>query len=58
MPNRHVDNKRCLRDALMAIAEAAPGQIGARLAAIYHPEAEWRGSHPINEMRGTEAMAA
>lgn len=58
MTTRHVDNKRRLHDALAALAEAAPCEVGARLAAIYHPDAEWRGAHPLNEVRGTEAVAA
>ncbi len=58
MTTRHVDNKRRLLNALAMLAEAAPGEVGARLAAIYHPDAEWRGAHPLNEMRGTEAVAA
>ena len=54
----NVANKRFVREALGAVAEAGLGQLEARLAAAYHPDAEWRGSHPLNEMRGVEAIAA
>ncbi len=52
----HLRNKAFVRETLMALAEAKPGQIARRLAAAYHPDAEWRGSHPLNEMRGVDAM--
>ena len=58
MTTRHVANKRLLRGAFAALAEAAPGEVAARLDAIYHLDAEWRGAHPLNEMHGTEAVAA
>jgi predicted ester cyclase len=43
--------------ALRAIAEASPRNILPRLEKAYHPQARWRGSHPMNEMVGPEAMA-
>ncbi len=54
----HLANKRFVRAALGAVAEATPATLEARLAAAYHSDAEWRGSHPLNEMRGVEAIAA
>ena len=53
----HLANKRVVRAALGALAEATPATLGNRLAEAYHPDAEWRGSYPMNEVRGTEAMA-
>ena len=53
---RHVDNKRRLYAGLAALAEAAPADRGALLAAIYHPDVHWRGSHPLNELTGLEAV--
>jgi predicted ester cyclase len=50
--------KRALLERLRAIAEATPASIGQRLAAAYHPQAHWRGSHPLNEMTGVEAIEA
>src|SRR5215210_1785753 len=49
-------NKRWLHDRLAALVEARPDAIGARLAEIYDPSAEWRGAHPLNEMRGLKAV--
>ncbi|MGL5116404.1 MAG: ester cyclase, partial [Beijerinckiaceae bacterium] len=54
----HITNKRFVREALAALAEATPGTLETRLAAAYHPGAEWRGSHPMNEMHGVEAITA
>ncbi len=49
---------RRLHDGLRALASAPPEAIGARLAGLCHAEVEWRGSHPINEMRGRAAVEA
>ena len=49
-------NKRAVWVAMQAIAESTPGALGARLAAIYHPDTAWRGSHPWNELQGLEAI--
>ena len=50
--------KRFVREALGRVAEASPGAMGAALAAAYRPDAQWRGSHPLNEMVGVDAIAA
>ena len=52
----NLTNKRAVWSAMNAIAEASPGTLIDRLAAIYHPQARWRGSHPWNEMAGVEAI--
>ncbi len=57
MPSVHVANKSFVRQALCAVAEASPATLQTRLEDAYHPDAEWRGSHPLNEMRGIDAMA-
>ena len=54
----HLANKRFVHAALGALAEAQPGSLRSRLEAAYHPDAEWRGSHPMNEMRGIDAIEA
>ncbi|MBO0906107.1 ester cyclase [Jiella sonneratiae] len=54
----HLQNKRWLRGALAALSESSLADVGSRLAGLYHPRAEWRGSHPLNEMRGPEAIEA
>ena len=53
-----IDNKKIIRRTLSALAEAAPGALMQRLGEAYHPEASWRGSHPLNEMQGIDAIAA
>lgn len=52
-----VQDKRAVWSAMHAIAESTPQTVAGRLAAIYHPDAHWRGSHPWNEMQGVDAMA-
>ncbi len=53
----HVKNKRRLYGELGRLAASAADAVGERIAALYHPQAEWRGSHPLNEVRGPEAIA-
>ena len=50
-------NKRTVLSAMHTIAEANPESVAAELAKIYHPQAQWRGSHPWNELQGVEAIA-
>ncbi len=57
-PAHHVANKRIVRDHLRAIADATSSGIEAALGRAYHPNAAWRGSHPLNEMSGVGAIAA
>ncbi len=38
------------------IAESTPATLARQLAAIYHPTAQWRGSHPWNEVQGVDAI--
>ena len=54
----HIANKRAVLSAMHAIAGSSPASLAANLAKIYHPDAEWRGSHPWNALRGCEALAA
>jgi predicted ester cyclase len=58
METPHLTHKRQLHAGLSALAEDGPGAIGDHLAALYDASAEWRGAHPMNEMRGTEAIEA
>ncbi len=55
---RHAQSKRRLHDGLGALAAARPAEIAARLADLCHPEIDWRGSHPLDEMRGLAAVEA
>ncbi len=50
-------NKTTARKTLSAIAEASPASIADRLNDAYHPNATWRGSHPLNEMEGVGAIS-
>lgn len=54
----HLENKRLLHAGLARLAEAGPGGVAVALAGLYSADAEWRGAHPLNEMRGVEAIAA
>ncbi len=58
MSSLHRDNKRQVRAGLARLAEAGPGGARAALGAIYAQDADWRGAHPLNEMRGVEAIAS
>ena len=57
-PNGYAQAKRFVLDTLSAVAEASPATLAARLAAAYHPDAAWRGSHPMDEMAGIQAIEA
>ena len=54
---RKLANKHFVRAALAGIADASPATLAAALEAAYHPQAAWRGSHPMNEMTGVAAIA-
>lgn len=53
----HAANKRRLRELLGRLAESRPQDAAAALTEAYHPQAGWRGSHPLNEMTGLDAIA-
>jgi predicted ester cyclase len=57
MATDHLANKRRLHAGLARLAEAGQGGAAAALAGLCTPDLEWRGAHPLNEMRGTEAVA-
>lgn len=50
--------RRQLHGRLCALAEARPDQLEATLAAVAHPDAQFRASHPMNEMVGNSAALA
>ena len=58
MATGRVEDKKRLHAGLAALAEARPGEVAARLAAICHPDIAWRGACPLDEMRGTDAVEA
>ncbi len=54
--NKHLQNKEFLDQQGYQLASGGSRQLKARLKAMYHPDAEWRGSHPLNEVQGTDAI--
>jgi predicted ester cyclase len=52
----NIANKRRVRSFMDALAASTPETVGARLAEAYHPQAQWRGSHPWNELQGLAAI--
>ncbi len=54
--DRNLRNKKTLYQGLYALAAAGPGKLGERLGNIYHENAAWRGSHPLNEIEGLAAI--
>lgn len=51
-----VQDKHTVWSAMNTIAESSPSALGSQLAKIYHPDAQWRGSHPWNEIQGAVAI--
>ncbi|MGH1478404.1 MAG: ester cyclase [Geminicoccales bacterium] len=47
-------NKRHFYETLYALAAAGPDRLRKHLEVAYHPNASWRGSHPLNEMVGLD----
>ena len=56
--DQNSQNKKSVLSALTAITDSNPNTLGSNLSKIYHPDAQWRGSHPWNEMRGIQAIEA
>ena len=50
-------NKRFVMEGMAAVCACEDADLADRLAAVYAPDAAWRGSHPMNEAQGTEAIA-
>lgn len=58
MNNESINVRRIIGAHLCRLAEAGSSGIEGVLSSLYHPQAEWRGALPLNEMRGTTAIAA
>ncbi|QYK43459.1 MAG: ester cyclase [Paracoccaceae bacterium] len=56
MDSLHLRNKKRISGLLGDLAGAAPAARPAILETLYAPNAGWRGSHPINELSGIEAI--
>lgn len=52
----HSSNKVGIHEALKALAAAEGEALDEIIERIYHPDAHWYGSHPINELQGTDAI--
>ncbi len=48
--------KRVLHDGFRKLAGASPEELKLHLMNLYHAEAQWRGSHPINELSGIDQI--
>lgn len=53
----HLAEKLHFRPLLNALAEATPARLADCLSATHHRDAEWRCSHPVNELRGHAEIA-
>lgn len=49
-------SREAVRDGLGRVAGASPDDLARALAAVCDPGLEWRGSHPLNEVRGVDAL--
>ena len=50
-------DRRALHEGLVRLAEGGADAASGALSALMAPDAVWRGSHPLNEMAGAEAVA-
>ncbi|MGI9501126.1 MAG: ester cyclase, partial [Geminicoccaceae bacterium] len=55
---RVVSYKRQLYKGLYDLAASTPRNLKRGLGDIYHQGAHWRGSHPLNEIDGVDAIEA
>ncbi len=53
----NIANKQLVREAMNAIAECKIEQLNDTLARYYLADVDWRGSHPMNEIKGTKSVA-
>ncbi len=53
----NLSTKKRLYRSLYRLAAATQEGLPDRLAEVYHPGAEWRGSHPLNEVQGVDSIA-
>ena len=53
---QNLTNKRLVSSLMNALAQSTPASLDDHLTQAYHPEAQWRGSHPFNELKGVAAI--
>lgn len=51
-----VANKTLIYKAFYDLCKAPPTEMTQRLEELYAPDCHWRGSHPLNEMNGADAI--
>ena len=49
-------NKACVHESLMEVAVCEQDLLDGVLEDVYHAEARWFGSHPLNELHGIDAV--
>ena len=52
----NLQNKKTLYKGLYKLVEEGSDNLKDNISDLYHADAEWRGSHPLNEMNGTDAI--
>ena len=52
----NLQNKIMVKDMMEAIVQTDKSGLATALNNAYHPNAVWRGSHPLNEMTGPQAV--
>ena len=52
----NLNRKRRLYRDLYDLVASGSSELRRRLDALYAPDAAWRGSHPLNELRGVDAI--
>ena len=55
-PSLHIADKVGIHEALKVLARADGNALLQTIERIYHPDARWYGSHPINELQGVDAI--
>ncbi len=53
----NLKNKKAVKLLMDAIAGATLDTLTEKLRCAYHDDAEWRGSHPMNELKGVAEIA-
>lgn len=56
--SKTLSNKIRFKSLMDGIVSANPDNLKQRLQQAYHPQANWRGSHPLNEIKGLAAIEA
>jgi predicted ester cyclase len=54
----HLANKWLVHAGLARLAEAGPDGLHDAVDGLHAPDAHWRGSHPLNERKGGDAIAS